>query len=261
MSEIAYPAITICSQNRFHKERCEEAEAKFLPQGDNETIKIFRVLISSLIQFEFGALDEFNEEVFKFTSPVLDALNLTAVMEFVMLRCEEIYIGRCWWRNKYFNCCNDFLFTTRSEYGLCFSFNSAVNDIGKEKDVRLNQNLFSDQLNRKCFQANESIHYPYRTSNYGDWSGLRVELSARSDIALQEDVDGVTIIVQHPDQWPNSGQFVPSGSQTAIVIKPTFSYTTEDVRRLSPEERQCLNVSETLAKDESNLIWFCSLGR
>lgn len=72
-----------------------------------------------------------------------------------------------------------------------------------------------------------------------------MELSARSDIALQEDVDGVIIIVQHPDQWPNSGQFVPSGSQTAVVIKPTYSYTTDDVRRLSPEERQCLNVRKT----------------
>lgn len=85
-------------------------------------------------------------------------------------------------------------------------------------------------------------HYPYRTSSYGDWSGIRVEMSTRSDIALQADIDGVTIIVQHPDQWPNSGQFVPSGSQTAIIVKPTYSYTTEDVRRLKPAERQCLNV-------------------
>jgi hypothetical protein len=48
------------------------------------------------------------------------------------------------------------------------------------------------------FQDNESIHFPHRTSNYGDWSGLRVELSTRKDIALQEDIDGVLIIVQHP---------------------------------------------------------------
>lgn len=88
-----------------------------------------------------------------------------------------------------------------------------------------------------------SVHYPFRTSSYGDWTGLRVELSTRLDIALHTDTDGVTIIVQHPDEWPNSGQFVPSGSQTAIVVKPTYSYTTEDVRRLEPEERQCLNVS------------------
>lgn len=68
-------------------------------------------------------------------------------------------------------------------------------------------------------------------------------MSTRTDLAVSESNDGVIIIVQHPDQWPNSGSFVPAPSQTAIVIKPTFSYTTADVRRLTPEARQCLNVS------------------
>ena len=67
-------------------------------------------------------------------------------------------------------------------------------------------------------------------------------MSTRTDIALINEANGVTIVVQHPDQWPNSGIFIPTGSQTAVVIKPTFSYTTDDVRRLSPEQRQCLNV-------------------
>lgn len=68
-------------------------------------------------------------------------------------------------------------------------------------------------------------------------------MSTRTDIAIDEDADGVMVVVQHPNQWPNSGYFVPAGSHTAVVIKPTYSYTTEDVRRLTPEERQCLNVS------------------
>lgn len=102
-----------------------------------------------------------------------------------------------------------------------------------------------------------SVHFPLRTSNYGDWSGLRVELSTRSDLAITEDLPGVIIIVQHPDQWPNSGQFVPSGSTTSVIIKPTYSYTTDDVRRLSPDQRQCLNVSGfTLIVNQIDLITF-----
>lgn len=140
VAEIAYPAITICNKNRFHKERCEEAAEKFLPGADNETIHIFKLLVASLNGFEFGALDEFYEGVFEFSSPELDKLNLTEVFEFVMLTCEEIFVGQCWWRNKYWkSCCDDFLVLQRSEYGLCFSFNSAVSPIGKEKEVRLNQ--------------------------------------------------------------------------------------------------------------------------
>lgn len=136
VSEIAYPAVTICNKNRFNKERCQEAEGKFIPNADNETIEMFRLLITSMNQLEFGAFDEFEEEIFNFTSEQLDTLNLTEVFEFVMLSCEEIFTGRCWWRNKYLNCCEDFFYLTRSEYGLCYSFNSAVTDIGREKEVR-----------------------------------------------------------------------------------------------------------------------------
>lgn len=92
---------------------------------------------------------------------------------------------------------------------------------------------------------NVSIHYPVRTSNYGDWSGLRIELSTRDDVAFKNDLDGVTIVVQHPDQWPNSGHFIPTGSQTAVTIKPTVSVITDDVQRMKPEEKQCLNVGLT----------------
>lgn len=135
---IAYPAITLCNQNRFSRERCEEAETKFLPNADSETLENFRILVLSLNQLEFGSLDEFYGEVFNYSSPTLDKLNLTEIFDFVMLTCEEIFNGKCWWRNKYMACCNeDGLFErVRSEYGLCFSFNSATTEIGKQKDVR-----------------------------------------------------------------------------------------------------------------------------
>lgn len=74
---------------------------------------------------------------------------------------------------------------------------------------------------------------------------MRVELSTRADVAVNSTVDGVMAIVQHPNQWPNSGVFIPTGSTAAVVIKPTVSYTTDDVRQLAPAVRQCLNVSES----------------
>lgn len=138
VAEIAYPAITICNHNRFHKERCREAEEIFLPNADNDTLATFRILLASMNGFEFGAFDEFYDEVFNFTSTELDKLNLTEVYEYVMLTCEEIYIGKCWWRNKYSeSCCENFFELQRTEYGLCYSFNGAVSEIGMEKEVRI----------------------------------------------------------------------------------------------------------------------------
>lgn len=36
--------------------------------------------------------------------------------------CEELF-DTCWWRHRYFNCCEIFG-KQKSEYGICFGFNS-----------------------------------------------------------------------------------------------------------------------------------------
>lgn len=69
-----------------------------------------------------------------------------------------------------------------------------------------------------------------------------MDVTTRTDIGFDRDINGVRILLNHPDQWPNSANFVPAGSATYIAIRPTFSYTASDVRRLHPKQRQCLNV-------------------
>lgn len=168
VAEIAYPAVTICNMNRFHKERCEEAEKKFLPNANEETLELFRSLILSMNELEFGAFDEFQDEVFNVTSKTLESLNFTEVFEFVMLKCDEIFVGKCWWRNKYCKCCDDFFYLTRSEYGLCYSFNSAVTDVGKVKEVRrwcIQCGFFKCELFRRMLRF--IIHSEPRTMEIG----------------------------------------------------------------------------------------------
>lgn len=47
-------------------------------------------------------------------------------------------------------------------------------------------------------------------------------------------------MANHPFSWPGSAFFVPKGTSTAVNIKPSYSYTTSDVQRLTPADRQCL---------------------
>lgn len=136
VAEIPYPSITICPNNRLHAQRCSDAQQKFLPNASQENVNAFNFLLLSLNIIEFGALDEFYEEVFNISSVELDSLNITELYEYTMLTCEEIFTGKCWWRNKYYNCCDDFFHPQKSEYGICYAFNSAVNEIGMEKDVK-----------------------------------------------------------------------------------------------------------------------------
>lgn len=53
---------------------------------------------------------------------------------YVNHRCEELLGENCWWRNKYFNCCN-IIFEQRSTRGICYAFNSATNLIGRQRRV------------------------------------------------------------------------------------------------------------------------------
>lgn len=81
-----------------------------------------------------------------------------------------------------------------------------------------------------------------RTSNFGDWGGIRVQLQTNDSLRIESsaNTNGFMVAVHSPMVWPNSARFIPTGSITAVVIKPTYSYTTSDVRRLTPEVRECL---------------------
>lgn len=59
-----------------------------------------------------------------------------------MHTCEEMFVDPCWWRNKYMNCCGDnaLFVLQRSEYGICYAFNSVLNSQGASKYVNLINN-------------------------------------------------------------------------------------------------------------------------
>lgn len=73
---------------------------------------------------------------------------------------------------------------------------------------------------------------------------MRVELRPNSTyferFPNQTKPDGFAIILHHSYEWPNNANFVPKGASISIVVSPTAFYTSTDVSRLDPEERQCL---------------------
>lgn len=50
---------------------------------------------------------------------------------------------------------------------------------------------------------------------------------------------GIMVVVHHPHEWPSGSIFIGAGSMTAIALQPTAFSTSEEVRGLSPQERQC----------------------
>lgn len=58
-------------------------------------------------------------------------------------------------------------------------------------------------------------------------------------LAIANSNPGVMITVQHPSEWPSYGHFIAAGSILALTIRPTVYSTSDDVRILDPDERQC----------------------
>lgn len=51
----------------------------------------------------------------------------------VMHECKDLFVN-CWWRIRYINCCEIFTLQ-KTEYGLCWSFNSATSLESKTVNV------------------------------------------------------------------------------------------------------------------------------
>lgn len=133
VSEIPFPAISLCNNNRLNFSRTEDALVNFLPNCSSLERETFLDFVHVLQNMEMGSFDEFDVLVGRNLSR-LNTLNVTKVYEFFMHDCEGFF-GSCWWKNFPFKCCEWFS-KQRTEYGLCWSFNSFTNVGTKFINVR-----------------------------------------------------------------------------------------------------------------------------
>uniref|UniRef100_A0A336LTZ8 CSON001499 protein n=1 Tax=Culicoides sonorensis TaxID=179676 RepID=A0A336LTZ8_CULSO len=223
VADIAYPAVTICNYNRVNWKRIDEVKQKYIPNASEITQQNFESYLTVLNRLEYGSFDEF-VGIDDWDLTQLEHIDLLELYKDVAYQCEELFEdATCWWRNRYFNCCEKFV-QQRCEYGLCLSFNSATNRDGYE--------IYQNTSN-----------YPFRTSSAMDWSGLRVEFTvpqANFPPSMKSEDLGIMVIVGNPFEWPSFGYFIPAGTSTGVSIRPTYSYATENVKNLEVKERLCI---------------------
>lgn len=213
VSEIPFPAITICNNNRLDYEKLNATLSKFCPNCNETQKSIAKAYIKILRGFEFGSWDEFRS----MNNQSVDHLiswNPSEIYEFMMHDCDKFFV-ECQWKKENFNCCEKFN-RHRSEYGICWSFNT--------------------------FKIGVSNNEILEAAKPGLKSALRVKVNTfpSPDLDASEDIKpGIFAVVHHSAEWPRSGTFISSGSKTAIRIKPIVFSTSDDVKTLTPERRQC----------------------
>lgn len=222
VTEIPFPAISICNNNRLNYSKTNEAIEKFYVNQSKEDTTTFVTFIRVLQNMDYGSFDEFNVINDKNVTAI-DKSKVSEIYQFLMHDCHQFFI-QCSWRKKPFNCC-DWFTKQRTEYGICWSFNSFSSE----------QTKFIDKT---------STNFPWRIANHGMKSGLKLLLNTHPNTSINRlDITnsnpGIFAIIQHPHEFPSNGNFVGAGSRTSLGINPTLFSTSNDVRSLSPVDRQC----------------------
>lgn len=142
----------------------------------------------------------------------------------MMPDCEDVFLKepQCWWRNAYYPCCEIFA-KHKTEFGICYGFNSLLNNEGKRLDIL-------------------DDFYPRRSSDFGEWTGLRffVNLTTAFNVPNSTTPPGYLITLHDPEVWPSVGFSVHAGTATNCLIKPLYTYTTSGMASLAPKDRQCI---------------------
>lgn len=137
--EIPFPAVTLCNNNRLDYNKTNAALSKFLPTRTKSETEIFVKFVHILQNQEFGSFDEF-AGLKDYNVTFMDKLNITEIYDFMMHDCEVFFVS-CWWREVPRKCC-DLFSKQRSEYGICYSFNSFTSIGTKFVNVRTYQSNY-----------------------------------------------------------------------------------------------------------------------
>ena len=254
VGEIPFAAVTLCNNNRLDYNKTEAAIEKFFPNRSKSETETFVKFVHTFQNMEWGSFDEFGVVAQDDISEI-NKLNISQLYIFMMHNCEDFFVS-CLWKKIPFKCC-DYFSRQRSEYGVCWSFNSNSNAGTKFVNVSLSRNIKNYDLNpsRKLntkqfiFHLKRSSNFPLRIRRHGSKSALRVVVNThpetsidRSEVANSN--PGIMAMVNHPSEWPANSFFIAAGSIIALRIKPTAFSTSPEVSDLDPHERQCnFNVS------------------
>lgn len=153
VTEIPFASIALCNNNRINYNKTGDAIKKFFPNRSENETKIFVKFLKILQNMDYGSFDEFQEIIDDGYNGSMDHLNVTEIYEFMMHDCENFLI-ECRWHKKPYECCKLFS-KQKTEYGICWSFNS----MSSEGNVGNNHSL---------------NNFPWRVHSAGRHSALEV---------------------------------------------------------------------------------------
>ncbi|XP_013097439.1 pickpocket protein 19 [Stomoxys calcitrans] len=270
VSEIPFPAVTICPVKGLNLLRLEQEATSFLKlstpqQRTDKDLQGLHMLLNTLNELMWPDMEQ-DMETMKMatTTPYqmsnkslnveqflndlasgtktqemqdkVDILNmltdLNRFLYFLSFECEDIFV-ECTWKRAKISCCSVFrkLHTYR---GLCYSFNSILVE-------------------------NPISTWPWVVSESGLQTGLRVIIKRGS---FGQYYERVAAMVHDPKEIGSSDVNYMDSERIIITVNPLRFTADYDIHSVKPELRHCYFTSEqkNLGKSRNNCLRNCRMG-
>lgn len=233
LSNIFFPAVTVCNVNKVSKIKLQDAlrNPKYANVSYSEMQSTLRYMtkLDRAINNE-RPLKELNQF---YKSRNISALDLFKILEETAPSCSDMVMD-CNWLGLTKPCMEFFSFLPTDD-GMCCTFNSAK--------------YFDPMLG-----IQSSASEPLRVNGNGYRMGLNLVIDANVDdySVTTGKFDGFKILVHAPEEFPDvadRGFVIGPGTETFVAVKGTTSFNTEEVaREVAPDQRQCLVEGEKKLK-------------
>ncbi|KAK7604719.1 hypothetical protein V9T40_005905 [Parthenolecanium corni] len=244
LTEIPFPAITICNMNNARK---SVAEAINL---NGSTIE--KILLKDFCE-EDTILGNIIEDNASSSWPVVQKFMLK-----VSQPCHKMILS-CTWHGEHQNCYEIFNAALTDE-GMCCTFNRVKNELifrnpSHSSDLNATFPFTSiDWTPEKGYDEDTPLnHVPWRPWGAGSHLGLTIILNAELDeyYCSSEASHGFKVTLHNPVETPKItafGTLISPGWETQIKIKPTLHISTVQLKSIDQEKRQCYFSDERMLR-------------
>ncbi|XP_054259313.1 pickpocket protein 19-like [Macrosteles quadrilineatus] len=209
LTEVEFPAITICPNNKVMKNKVEEVVQKYA--DDEETHRAIKnsIIAMSLARFPFYNMPQDYSRLVNGNIYPVPEEDIVDIMKFVGPDVDDVF-ARCKWRSPYYDCSN--LFRKQlTEEGFCFSFNSQTAERSEH-----------DHPEKPPLMTPEGALVGVRTNMFGRRSGLGFRVKSLAGKVLDDLLgDGYSVIVHNSK--------VPPDLTTSMTVPTDNPFKTFEV--------------------------------
>ncbi|XP_026674997.1 pickpocket protein 28-like [Ceratina calcarata] len=246
VSELHFPGVTICNNNKVFKPHADNIAKELLMKGFDNSMsnKLFSSLMK-LIRPDRMKIDNGT------ATRALDILGYTVEkLMFELMQPCNLLLARCSWLGQLYDCSKIFK-TVKSNEGFCCGFNyhfDLFNDYNKEYPwlIKVTNNSLDLNSSEPLPGVETILQVPGTGHDIGLAVALNVDVKNYKSSVRQ--FVGATVLIHDPLDYPDIGAqsaTLQPGHVMSVTLGGTKIKSSENIRSIPLRKRMCLFDDET----------------